>query len=327
MSHDPDSPYDAAAGDDLVVVLAGGLSHERDVSLRSGRRVAQALRDAGCRVVESDVSAGLTERLVELGRPVVLPVLHGGAGEDGAVRQVLELVGVPFVGSTAAASRVAFDKSIATAVVREAGLRTPVQVALPDTMFRELGAGDLVAALAERIGFPLVVKPTRSGSSLGVSRVADVADLPQAMVKAYGYGPAAVVEGFVAGTEVAVTVVDTGDGPQALPAVEVRPDSGVYDFQARYTAGQTRFLAPAEIPDATAQACAAMALRAHEVLGLRDLSRTDIIVGADGEPVFLEVNVSPGMTETSLVPLAVEAAGLDLGELLLRLVTAARRRG
>ncbi len=312
--------------ENLVVVLAGGLSHERDVSLRSGRRVASALRDAGCEVVESDMSAGLLRKLVDLGRPVVFPVLHGGAGEDGAVRQALELAGVPFVGASAGASRVAFDKAIGTRVAWEAGLRTPHQVALPDDLFRELGADDLVSALGERMGFPVIVKPSRSGSALGCTRVDSVAGLPQAMVKAYGYGPVAVVESYVTGTEVAVSVIDTGEGPRALPAVEIRPDSGVYDYEARYTAGQTRFIAPAKLSADVAERCAEMALTAHAALGLADLSRTDIIID-DGEPVFLEVNVAPGMTETSLFPLAVQAGGLDLGQLLVQLVDVARRRG
>ena len=173
----------------------------------------------------------------------------------------------------------------------------------------------------------MFVKPARSGSALGCTRVDRIEDLPQAMVKAYGYGQSAVVEAFLTGTEVAVAVVDTGDGPRALPAVEIRPDSGVYDYEARYTAGQTRFIAPAEISDEVRDRCAEMAVRAHEVLDLADISRTDMIIGDDGEPVFLEVNVSPGMTETSLLPLAVEAAGLDLGTLLLQLADVARRRG
>ena len=168
--------------DNLVVVLAGGLSHERDVSL------------------ESDVTAGLLGRLTDLGRPVVFPVLHGGAGEDGALRQALELVGVPFVGASAAASRGAFDKAIGTRAAGRAGLRTPQQVALPDDLFRELGAADLVAALGERLGFPMFVKPARSGSALGCTRVDRIEDLPQAMVKAYGYGQSAVVEAFLTAT-------------------------------------------------------------------------------------------------------------------------------
>jgi D-alanine-D-alanine ligase len=310
-----------------VVVLAGGLSHEREVSLRSGRRVAQALRSQGADVVESDVDSALVPRLAALADPVVFPVLHGEAGEDGALREVLALLGVPFVGSVGAASRVAFDKSIATTVVAEAGLRTPVQVALPHEIFRELGAAALVSALGDQIGFPMMVKPSRGGSALGCSKVSRAEELPAAMVGAYAYGAVAVVEQFVEGTEVTVAVVDRGAGPTALPAVEIRPDSGVYDYTARYTAGATRFLCPAEVDASVAGWCAELARQVHEELGLRDLSRTDLIITPDGEPVFLEVNVAPGMTETSAVPLAIEAAGWSLGRMCADLVRTAAARG
>jgi D-alanine-D-alanine ligase len=310
-----------------VIVLSGGLSHERDVSLRSGRRVSLALRSRGLEVIESDVDSNLVARLSETPDAVVFPLLHGETGEDGALREVLALLGVPFVGSIASACRVAFDKSIATTVIADAGLRAPTQVALPHEIFRELGAQALVQALAEQIGFPMMVKPSRSGSALGCSKVSRPEELPSAMVGAYAYGPVAVVEEFIAGTEVAVSVVDRGAGPAALPAVEIRPDSGVYDYTARYTAGATRFLCPAEVSTETGERCAELALRVHEVLGLRDLSRTDLIISDDGDPVFLEANVAPGMTETSLVPLAIEAAGWSLGKACADLVRIAAGRG
>jgi D-alanine-D-alanine ligase len=309
-----------------VVVLAGGLSHERDVSLRSGRRVSQALRSGGLEVIESDVDSALLPRLADLPGAVVFPVLHGEAGEDGALREVFALLEVPFVGSIASACRVAFDKSIATTVVADAELPTPRQVALPHETFRELGASALVRALGDQIGFPMMVKPSRSGSALGCSKVSRPEELPSAMVGAYAYGPVAVVESFIEGTEVAVAVVDRGGGQSALPIVEIRPDSGVYDYTARYTAGATRFLCPAELDESTAQRCSELALRVHDVLGLRDLSRTDMIVTNEGNPVFLEVNVSPGMTETSLVPLAIEAAGWSLGKMCADLVRVAAGR-
>jgi D-alanine-D-alanine ligase len=308
-------------------VLSGGLSHERDVSLRSGRRVSQALRSRGIEVVESDVDSTLLRQLGELAGSVVFPLLHGEAGEDGALREVFELIGVPFVGSVGSACRVAFDKSIATTVVRAAGIRTPAQVALPYETFKELGAPILVKALGDQISFPMMIKPSRCGSALGCSKVTRAAELPGAMVGAYAYGSVAVIEEFVEGTEVAVAVVDRGNGPIALPAVEIRPESGVYDYTARYTAGATRFLCPAEVTDDVAGGCAAMALRVHRVLGLRDLSRTDMIITGGGEPVFLEVNVAPGMTETSLVPLAVETAGWSLGKMFADLVRTASARG
>jgi D-alanine-D-alanine ligase len=313
--------------DGTVVVLSGGLSHERDVSLRSGRRVGQALRSRGLEVIESDVDSSLVPRLRGLPGAVVFPLLHGEAGEDGSLREVLALLGVPFVGSVGSACRVAFDKSIATTVVAEGGIRTPQQVALPHEIFRELGAQALVAALGSQIGFPMMVKPSRGGSALGCSKVSNAAELPTAMVGAYAYGPVAVIEEFITGTEVTVAVVDRGPGPAALPAVEIRPDSGVYDYSARYTAGETRFLCPAEVADDTAAECARVALRVHEVLGLADLSRTDLIINKEGTPVFLEVNVAPGMTETSAVPLAIEAAGWSLGKMCADLVRAAAVRG
>jgi len=309
-----------------VVVLAGGLSHERDVSLRSGRRVSQALRSRGVEVVESDVDSSLLPRLADLPGAVVFPVLHGETGEDGALREVLELLEVPFVGSVGSACRIAFDKSIATTVITDAGLATPRQVALPHEIFRELGAQALVRALGEQVGFPMMVKPSRSGSALGCSKVSQPEQLPSAMVGAYAYGPVAVVEHFVEGREVAVAVVDCGERPTALPIVEIRPDSGVYDYTARYTAGATRFLCPAELDDDIAQRCSTLALRVHDMLGLRDLSRTDMIVTDAGDPVYLEVNVSPGMTETSSVPLAMEAAGWSLGQMCADLVRVAASR-
>lgn len=308
-----------------VIVLAGGLSHERDVSLRSGRRVASALRERGHQVVEADVNANLATTLAEHPDAVVFPVLHGGAGEDGALREVLDLLGVAYVGSTGPAARAAFDKAVSVPLVAKAGVRTPKQSALPHDMFRELGAANIMKALGERIGYPMMVKPARSGSALGCAKVEAASELPSAMVGAFSYGEIAVVEEFIEGAEVAVSVVDLGDGPQALPPVEIRPRSGVYDYTARYTAGETRFLSPAELPDEVVEACMEAALTAHRALGLRDLSRTDMIV-RDGEPYFLEVNVAPGMTETSLFPLAIEASDSSFAEVCAALVAAAAAR-
>lgn len=308
-----------------IIVISGGLSHERDVSLRSGRRVAQALRDLGRDVVETDVNADLVRLIQETPDGVVVPMLHGGLGEDGALREVLGALGVPFVGATAAASRMTFDKSIATAVLSAQGITAPRQLALPQDIFRELGAPAILAAIGEQLGYPLMVKPAKSGSALGATKVDSAEALPSALVAAFAYGQMAVIEEFVTGTEVAVTVLDMGDGPRALPPVEIRPASGVYDYESRYTAGATRFVTPAELPADQLDAARELAVAAHLALGLRHLSRIDIIVDAAGVPHFLEGNVAPGMTETSLAPLAFEAARLDLGEVVAGLVELARR--
>ena len=302
-----------------VIVVCGGLSHEREVSLESGHRVARELTRAGFEVTVSDVQPSLIELIGTLDSPVVFPMLHGGAGEDGAVREVFELVGVPYVGSSAVACRASFDKALALPVVARAGLAVPRRVVLPHDMFRDLGAPTLMGLIEDRLGLPLFVKPSASGSALGCSRVDRIEDLPAAMVNAYSYSRIAVVEEFVAGVEVAVPVFDHGDGPVAYPPVEIRPTSGVYDFEARYTAGATTYVCPAELDAATVAACQEAAVLAHSSLRLRDFSRADIIV-RDGVPVFIESSVAPGMTETSLVPLSVSTAGESFPEVLAGLV-------
>ncbi len=307
-----------------TLVLAGGLSHERDVSLRSGRRVADALRATGLTVDVLDADARLLERVGDY--DACLVALHGGAGEDGALREVLDLAGLPYVGSEPDACRLAWDKPTTKALLRRAGLLTAAAAVLPHDAFRELGAPAVLATLEQRLGMPLMVKPARGGSALGASKVETVEALPSAMVACFSYGEAALVEQFVTGVEVAVTVLDGLDGPRALPAVEIRPLSGVYDYTARYTAGATEFFAPARLSAETADAVAAAAVAAHVALGLRDLSRVDAIVTPDGQVWVLEVNVSPGMTETSLLPMAIEAAGLHLGEVLSDLLHRAASR-
>ncbi|MEZ5096133.1 MAG: D-alanine--D-alanine ligase [Nocardioides sp.] len=310
-----------------VLVLAGGLSHERDVSLRSGRRVAEALRAVGRDVIEPDVDAGLIGSLREDPPGCVVPMLHGETGEDGAIREVLQMLGLPYVGTEPAACRTAFDKPVAKSVVSRAGVLTPESVCLPHETFRELGAAEVMAAIVEQLGLPVVVKPAKGGSALGCAVVHDMAELPAAMVGAFAYGDVALVEQRIAGLEVAVPVLDGGEGPRALPAVAIHPDGELYDYTARYTAGSTEFVVPAPLDDAVGAECARVALAAHEALGLRDLSRSDLIVDDVGRVWFLEVNVAPGLTETSLVPLSVQAAGLELGAVVAGLVDAAIERG
>jgi D-alanine-D-alanine ligase len=299
-----------------VIVLAGGLSYEREVSLRSGRRVADALRALDVDVEVRDADATLLDVFAQSPPDAVIPVLHGSMGEDGAIRDVLELVGVPYVGARPEACRVAWDKSIAKAVVREAGLQTPSSVALPQEVFHDLGAARLLDRIITRLGLPLFVKPVRGGSALGASVVREASDLPPAMMGCFAYGDAALIEQYVAGTEIAVSVIESDGSPVALPAVEIIAPHGIYDYTARYDAGDTEFVTPARLPEEVAQRAAAAAVTAHRALGLRDLSRTDLIVDPAGEVHFLEVNVAPGMTETSLFPRAVTAAHLDLAAVL-----------
>lgn len=327
-SGDPTSSPSASAGPDaadggpLVVVLSGGLSHERDVSLRSGRRVAEALRSTGIEVLLHDVDADLLTFLRETRPDVVWPLLHGASGEDGSVRDVLDMVGLPYVGTGPRASRVVWNKPISKAALLDAGLATPDYVTLPQSLFRDLGAQPVLDTIVRRLGLPLVVKPTEGGSALGVTIVTRASDLPRAMVECFAYGETALIEQAIDGIELAVSVIDGPDGPEALPAVEIVADGG-YDYAARYVAGETEFFAPARLTAEQATLVSDAALRAHRVLHLRHLSRTDMILDRSGTAHILEVNVAPGMTEMSLLPQAVAASGHDLAALYRTIIDTA----
>ena len=290
-----------------IVILAGGISHERDVSLRSGRRVADALTDAGHTVTVLDPGANLLTTLSQQAPDLIWPTLHGATGEDGALLSLLETTGIPFLGSRGPAAALAWDKATAKELVRRAGIATPPAMALSTETFRDLGATSVLEHLIGEIGLPLVVKPAQGGSSQGVTIVRAPADLPRAMVDAYTYANTALVEAYVEGTEVTVAIIDTGDGSTALPVVEIVPLDGVYSFEARYNAGETDFYTPARLTTEVTAAVSDAAVAIHILLGLRHLSRVDLIVDAAGTPWFLEANVLPGLTETSLVPQAIEA--------------------
>lgn len=309
-----------------VAVLTGGLSHERDVSLRSGRRLSAALRTADMSVCEWDTDGSLIARLRDDRPDAAVIALHGGEGEDGSIQSVLELLGVPFVGSSAHACRRAWDKPIAKAELAEAGFSTPDWVVLPHSTFRSLGAPEVLDAIVKRLGLPLMIKPAKGGSALGAQVVRDRAELPTAIVGCLAYGDSVLAESFVEGTEIAVTVIERDCVPTALPAVEIVPEGGVYDYRARYTAGLTDFFAPARLAGTVASAAAELAVAAHRRLGLRDISRTDAIVDADGHVQFLEVNLSPGLTETSTVPMAIDATGGSLSTVYSALIDGACRR-
>ncbi len=286
-----------------VLILAGGLSHERDVSLRSGRRVGAALQEAGFDVHVRDIDAALLATIQELQPDIVWPLVHGAAGEDGSLQDLLELLNVPYIGTAADGCRLASRKSVAKSVLRAHDIPTPHAAVVPQTLVRQLGPAGILAAIQDSLGLPLIIKPDDGGSALGVTIVRDAAALPGAMVACYAYSRDALLEQLVEGIEVAISVVDTGHGPKALPPVEIVTD-GPYDYDARYNAGQTEFFTPARLSDDDADRARQCAVRVHEVLGLRHLSRTDLIIDKQGTPWVLDVNVAPGMTETSLFPQA-----------------------
>ena len=298
----------------IVAVLAGGRTPERDVSLRSGHRVLSAVGELGHDVTLVDpAEVSLAETLLERAPDLCYLTLHGKEGEDGTVQRLLDLLALPYTGTDAFDCEIAFDKLLAKDALTRVGMTTPAWAPIEGTALRDLGAGAALGAAIERVGLPCVVKPSRSGSALGVTVVERETDLPSAVMSALSFSGAAVVETAKAGIEVAVGVIGTPG--EALPAVEIVPKGGMYDYAARYTAGATEYFSPARLADEAAGACRDAAMAAWSALRLRDITRVDMIVDAEGVPWVLEVNVSPGMTETSLLPMGANAAGMGFSEL------------
>jgi D-alanine-D-alanine ligase len=309
-----------------IAVLAGGRTPERDVSLRSGHRVLTALGERGHDAWLLDpADAPLAESLGERTPDLCWLSLHGKEGEDGTVQRLLDLLGLLYTGTAAFGCEVAFDKVLAKDALFLAGVRTPPWAVLEAAALRDLGAGVALGRTLERVGLPCVVKPSRSGSALGVAFVDRAADLPAAVMGALAFSDGAVIEARATGVEVSSSLI--GPGLDALPLVEIAPKSGFYDYAARYTAGATEYFAPARIGDDATAATIALARSSAKALGLRDLTRVDLIVEPDDAPTVLEVNVSPGMTETSLLPMAARSAGIDLGDVCDSIIRSALQRG
>ena len=305
-----------------IAVLKGGRSLERGVSLRSGARVEDALDRLGHEVQPIDVGPDLVKRLSGERPDVAFVAMHGVGGEDGTAQELLEILGIPFTGPGAAACARCMDKSLAKHLIREAGVPTPDWFAFNQAAFRELGAADALAELEGSLGFPLVVKPSRGGSSLGIKFAGAPSEVPQALVAAFSYDDRVLLERFVDGRELAVSVL----GDEALPVVEVLPAEGDrYDFEARYEIGRTRFVCPAELAEDEERAVVEAALATYRALGATGFARVDLILAADG-PWVLEANAIPGLTDTSLLPQAAEAAGLSFEALVERIVELAPRQ-
>ena len=311
-----------------VAVLKGGDSLERQVSLRSGARVEDALHRLGHEAVPIDVGPDLVDRLGAERPDVAFVALHGRGGEDGTVQELLELLGIPYTASGPSACMRCMDKVVAKHALRDAGVPTPDFYAFSQAAFEELGAARALPAIEERLDFPIVVKPAGQGSALGIKFASTAADVPGAIVAAFSYDTKVVLERHVAGRDLAVSVLEGPDGPEALPIVEAVPqDEDFYDFESRYEIGRTRFICPAELPEPVAERAAELALESYRVLGCYGFARVDLMLDeASGELTVLEANVIPGLTDTSLLPLAAEAAGIGFEVLIARVLELAVAR-
>ena len=306
-----------------VAVLKGGRSLERQVSLRSGARTEDALERLGHDVVSIDVGADLIQRLRDAAPDVAFIAMHGRDGEDGTVQELLEILDIPYTGSRVVACVRATDKVLAKHLMIEAGIPTPEFFAFSETAFRELGAADALPAIEDRLGFPIVVKPSSQGSALGIKFARSAADVPAALVAAFSYDSRVLLERHIDGRDLAVSILDG----EPLPVVEAVPlGDEFYDFEARYEIGRTEFICPADLPsDVTARAHE-LALSTYGLLGCEAFARVDLMLDRDGGLTVLEANPIPGLTETSLLPQAAEAAGISFDELVGRIVELAAPR-
>lgn len=308
-----------------VAVLKGGRSLERQVSLNSGARVEDSLRRLGHEVIEVDVGVDLVSRLSADPPDVAFVALHGRDGEDGTVQELLEVLGIPYTGSRVSACIRASDKVLAKHAMRDAGIPTPDFYAFSETAFRGLGAAQALPAISSRLNFPLVIKPARQGSALGIKFARAPADVPTALVAAFSYDNKVLLERYVSGRELAVSILEQDGAPRALPIVEAVPEEeDFYDFESRYEIGRTRFVCPAELDPVVTLQAQSIALDAFKLLGCSVFARVDLMLEADTSELYvLEVNPIPGLTETSLLPQAADAAGIGFDALMARIVAGA----
>jgi D-alanine-D-alanine ligase len=310
-----------------VAVLQGGRSLERAVSLRSGARVRDGLARLGHNPIPIDSDGRLVGNLIAARADVAFVALHGRDGEDGTIQEVLEALGIPYTGSTPAACVRATDKILAKHLMRAAGIPTPAFFALHEAVVKELGGADALPSIEAELGFPMVVKPARGGSALGVKFARRDSELPGAMVGAFSYDVRILLERHIKGRDLAVSIIE-GERPEALPVVEAVPrEEDFYDYESRYGIGMTTFVCPAELGAETTARAQELALEVYALLGCRGFARVDLMLEEEtGELFVLETNVVPGLTETSLLPQAADAAGIDFDELLERILTSALKR-
>jgi D-alanine-D-alanine ligase len=304
---------------DKVAVLMGGKSAEREVSLMSGSGVLQALQSLGVNAQAFDPAQRELGELKSEGFTRCFIALHGRFGEDGTVQGALELLGIPYTGPGVMASSIAIDKTMTKRLWRADGLPTPAWAIVSNAQATEAAYAELAQA-----GGPMIVKPAREGSTLGLSKVTEVSQCAAAYALAAGLDAEVLCEQFIAGDEVTVPVLGSGASARALPVIRIQAQDGNYDYQAKYFTNTTRYLVPAGLPEGEEAAIQALVLRAYQSLGCRGWARADVMIDATTrQPYLLEINTSPGMTSHSLVPMSAKAAGISYAELCLLILQAA----
>lgn len=305
---------------DVVAVIMGGPSAEREISLITGAAIAGALREKGYNVAEIDLEPKkLAEQLEVCGAKVVFNAVHGMYGEDGRLQTLLEMLEMPYTGSGMLASALGMDKAASKRIMQAADISTPKALIFVKGEARDF-TGEILAAFKK---MPVVVKPATQGSSIGVEIVKNEADIAAAMQKAFTYSREVVVEEFIQGKELTVSIMQVDGKAVALPVINIVPHSGVYDFHSKYTKGETEYLVPAPLDEVTTRQVQELAVATYRVLGCSGVARVDVMLDEAGKGYVLEANTVPGMTATSLVPKAAAAVGISFPELCEKILLSA----
>lgn len=300
-----------------VAVLCGGLSMERSVSLQSGERVYNALKDSGYQAAKFDLSVDDLRDLLAWKPDIVYIALHGKSGEDGSIQEILDLFGIIYTGPGALACKLTFDKCLAKQILETKNIPTPGFYSFEESVLKEVGASKVLFEAASKLGYPLIVKPSKQGSCFGVKLIREEADLPKGVISALSYDNRVILEKYVTGTEVTVPVV----AGKIFPAVEIKPKKEIFDFQSMYSAGETDYFIPARLSSEVLDKVNEIALEVAKVFSAELLCRVDLIVDeVSSIPYVIEVNTSPGMTATSLLPMSAEAAGLSFERLVEKII-------
>lgn len=304
--------------DKKIGVIRGGKSAEREISLKTGKAILDALNRQGYTTVDIDPANDLHKSLYQEDIDIAFIALHGRFGEDGTIQGLLELEGIPYTGSGVLSSALAMDKVMSKRIFNNLNIDTPKFAVLKadkiEGKFEEIEKN-----LIDNLGLPIVVKPALEGSSLGLSIVKNKDELIGAIKEALKYDQELLVEEFIPGKEITIGLLGN-KSPQVLPIIEIRPKEGVYDFKSKYTKGMTDFIIPAELPDEVYKKAESLALKAYQALKCRGMGRVDLRINSAGEAYVLEVNTIPGMTETSLLPQAAEVVGIDFDQLVVKIL-------
>ncbi len=302
-----------------VAVLMGGHSLEREISLKSGHRVEEALKQKGHTVLPIDVNEQLVEILKKSKVEVAFLALHGKYGEDGTVQELLEILDIPYTGPGVLSSMLGMNKELSKEIFLREDIPTPKFYALSSGAFKEMGASAALKDITDKLGLPLVVKPSGQGSALGIKLVKKIDELPHALIAALSYDETVILEEYIKGTEIAISIIGNSE-PQILPLVEIVPKKGFFDFESMYTPGMTEYFVPARLSKKVYAKAEKIALKIYELFNCHGACRVDVFVRKE-KVYVLEFNTIPGMTETSLLPLSAQAAGIefpDLAEMMVK---------